>query len=238
MAPFDDAGGHINLNVGYHYHAATGVSKEIEACDGHAPMIGYAMDGHGLYGRLDENGLEPTDLDQCRGHSDSLRGYHYHVDAAGNNNFIDCLHGAYVENASGVVVVDSDNDGYDLTEDCDDNDASVNPGATEIDGNDVDENCDGIFCSTQLGTAEPTAIDLDVFPNPVSETLSIRLATPVRDMLEVRLVDLSGKVVQQSTLTSGQLEKKLDVGGVPVGFYLLHIYSDEKSHQEPISISR
>lgn len=95
LAPFDDAGGHINVHQGYHYHAATGMSFSITQSDGHAPLIGYAMDGHGIYERLDEDGSEPTDLDDCRGHSDESRGYHYHVDAAGNNNFINCLQGAY-----------------------------------------------------------------------------------------------------------------------------------------------
>ncbi|MDO6440323.1 YHYH protein [Cyclobacterium sp. 1_MG-2023] len=96
LAPFDDAGGHINVHQGYHYHAATGISTEIAQADGHAPSIGYAMDGHGIYAQLDENGNEPTDLDQCRGHYDETRGYHYHVDAPGENNFINCLSGAYV----------------------------------------------------------------------------------------------------------------------------------------------
>ncbi len=95
IAPFDDAGGHINVNQGYHYHAATGVSFAVEQDDGHAPLIGYAMDGYGIYARLDTNGNEPTDLDDCRGHWDEVRGYHYHIDAAGTNNFINCLHGAY-----------------------------------------------------------------------------------------------------------------------------------------------
>jgi len=96
LAPFDDAGGHINVHQGYHYHAATGLSTTIEQDDNYAPLIGYAMDGHGIYEMLDGNGNEPTDLDDCRGHSDDIRGYHYHVDAAGNNNFINCLKGAYV----------------------------------------------------------------------------------------------------------------------------------------------
>lgn len=96
LAPFDDAGGHINLGAGYHYHAANGKSKEITQADGHAPMIGYAIDGHGLFARLDTKGAESTDLDECRGHTDTVRGYHYHVDTAGENNFINCMKGAYV----------------------------------------------------------------------------------------------------------------------------------------------
>lgn len=95
LAPFDDAGGHINVHQGYHYHLATGVSYSVAQADGHAALIGYAMDGHGIYARLNDDGQEPADLDDCRGHYDEIRGYHYHVDAAGNNNFINCLQGAY-----------------------------------------------------------------------------------------------------------------------------------------------
>jgi hypothetical protein len=95
LAPFDDAGGHINMGAGYHYHAAMGVSKKITQTDGHASMIGYALDGFGMYERLSAAGTEYTDLDASRGHSDTVRGYHYHVDKAGANNFINSLAGAY-----------------------------------------------------------------------------------------------------------------------------------------------
>jgi len=94
IPPIDRAGGHINLDAGYHYHAATGAGKKHEQHDHHAPMIGYAMDGYGLYAQLNSEGNEATDLDDCRGHYDQTRGYHYHVDAAANNNFINCFSGA------------------------------------------------------------------------------------------------------------------------------------------------
>ena len=96
LAPFDDAGGHINVHQGYHYHAATGFGTKIAQDDGHAALIGYALDGFGIYELLDTSGNAPTDLDNLRGHSDDTRGYHYHVDEAGNNNFINGLKGAYV----------------------------------------------------------------------------------------------------------------------------------------------
>jgi hypothetical protein len=95
LAPFDDAGGHINIGAGYHYHAATGKSTKITQTDGHAAMIGYALDGFGMYERLSTAGTEYTDLDASRGHYDATRGYHYHVDKAGSNNFINSLAGAY-----------------------------------------------------------------------------------------------------------------------------------------------
>jgi YHYH protein len=97
LAPFDDAGGHINLQAGYHYHAATGKTTKIAQSDGHAAMIGYALDGFGLYERLSPTGTEYSDLDASRGHYDAIRGYHYHVDKAGSNNFINSLAGAYAQ---------------------------------------------------------------------------------------------------------------------------------------------
>lgn len=98
IPPLDKAGGHINMDAGYHYHAATGSNtKHIHAGDEHAAMIGYAMDGYGLYEQLNADGLEPQDLDECRGHYDDVRGYHYHVDAPGSNNFINCFSGAIVQ---------------------------------------------------------------------------------------------------------------------------------------------
>lgn len=96
LAPFDDAGGHINLAAGYHYHAATGLTTKITQTDGHAAMIGYAMDGYGMYEHFASTGKAYTDLDASLGHYDTTRGYHYHVDYKGNNNFINSLHGVYV----------------------------------------------------------------------------------------------------------------------------------------------
>ncbi len=97
LAPFDDAGGHINMGAGYHYHAATGLTTKITQSDGHAAMIGYALDGFGIYEMLSASKTESTDLDASRGHSDKVRGYHYHVDKAGANNFINSLAGAYAK---------------------------------------------------------------------------------------------------------------------------------------------
>jgi hypothetical protein len=58
-----------------------------------------------------------------------------------------------------IVVVDIDGDGYRTTEDCDDNDPAIFPGAKEVPGNPKDEDCDG--------TAQPYPdADGDRVPEP------------------------------------------------------------------------
>lgn len=93
IAAFDDCGGHVNLNAGYHYHGAKGCSKSVVQDDAHAPLIGYAVDGYAIHAMNNVDGREPSDLDVCRGHSDANRGYHYHAASPGENMFIGCLHG-------------------------------------------------------------------------------------------------------------------------------------------------
>lgn len=93
IAPLDDHGGHVNPHGGYHYHAVTGSTKKIEQVSLHSAIIGYAIDGFGIYALLDKNGNKPKDLDECGGHSDEERGYHYHAGEPGGNQIIKCLHG-------------------------------------------------------------------------------------------------------------------------------------------------
>ncbi len=93
IAPLDDSGGHMNPYDGYHYHAATGRTKEVVQGDGHAPMIGYALDGFAIYAHLDEPGQAPQNLDECGGHVDSTRGYHYHAGSPGSNEIIKAFRG-------------------------------------------------------------------------------------------------------------------------------------------------
>ena len=101
IAPFDHAGGHINPHEGYHYHAATGRTKEVAQPDGHSPMIGYALDGFGIFAHLDPAGNAPVALDECGGHYDGTRGYHYHAGSPGSNQIIGAFRGQ-----AGTVTVE------------------------------------------------------------------------------------------------------------------------------------
>lgn len=90
LAPFDNCGGHVNLNAGYHIHAVTDCLAQVPDAAGHGMQIGLAMDGYGLFTQFLTGGDEPADLDQCRGHDTDGIGYHYHVNAPGKNAIIGC----------------------------------------------------------------------------------------------------------------------------------------------------
>lgn len=100
IAAFDDCGGHINEHQGYHYHASAGCSTA-PTSDGHAALIGYAVDGYGIYAMKDAEGKEAEGLDECRGQTDDVRGYHYHAASPSENKFIGCLRGESVQSGRG-----------------------------------------------------------------------------------------------------------------------------------------
>lgn len=101
IAAFDDCGGHINEHQGYHYHSATGCTNQAVGADGYAPLIGYAADGYAIYAMKDAAGQEAESLDECRGTSDVIRGYHYRAASPSENMMIGCLHGEAVRQAGG-----------------------------------------------------------------------------------------------------------------------------------------
>ena len=91
LAPMDDAGGHVNGATGYHYHAATGKSKKVDQADGHAAMIGYAMDGVAVFAPLSSKST--IKLDECNGRTTAKDGYHYYAQSAEKNLVVKCVKG-------------------------------------------------------------------------------------------------------------------------------------------------
>lgn len=83
----DKCNGHPERDGHYHYH---NLSKCVEdkQTKKHSELVGYALDGFGIYGVYGENGKELTnaDLDECHGHTHEILWdgklvnlYHYHA---------------------------------------------------------------------------------------------------------------------------------------------------------------
>lgn len=94
MPALDTCGGHVDPGGWYHWHAT---STDIDAVFKHDhvdascaltqkadAMFAYAFDGYAMYGSVDSDGIVPTNLDACNGHTgptaDNPDGaYHYHA---------------------------------------------------------------------------------------------------------------------------------------------------------------
>lgn len=82
----DSCGGHA---MPYHYHNDNACDYDHTAA-GHSPLIGFGLDGVGIYGLYENNPTKPN-LDTCNGHVDTVPAdeefgvpegmtmYHYHV---------------------------------------------------------------------------------------------------------------------------------------------------------------
>jgi hypothetical protein len=83
----DSCGGHPEMRGQYHYHNYSPCLKDNAAEGQHSDLVGYALDGFGIYGLHGEGGavLTNEDLDECHGHTHALVWnsettdiYHYH----------------------------------------------------------------------------------------------------------------------------------------------------------------
>jgi hypothetical protein len=82
----DGCSGHPEITGAYHYHNLTSCIED-EGTE-HSVLVGYAMDGFGIFGVRGEDGqpLTNADLDECHGHThmiewdgQSVEMYHYHA---------------------------------------------------------------------------------------------------------------------------------------------------------------
>lgn len=84
----DKCQGHPQESGVYHYHSISSCADAKTLPDGHSALVGYSLDGFGIYGHLGEDGkaLASADLDECHGHSHAIEWdgkmvemYHYHA---------------------------------------------------------------------------------------------------------------------------------------------------------------
>ena len=87
----DQCGGHPAPTHQYHIHSGVGLTTDqgrnscrlsVDKAGQHSALLGYLLDGYGLYGKNSLNGTLPMDLDECGGHTHVINGantYHYHL---------------------------------------------------------------------------------------------------------------------------------------------------------------
>jgi hypothetical protein len=84
----DACQGHPERDGSYHYHNLTTCVEGDKKATQHSELLGYALDGFGIFGHYGDGGIELTnaDLDECHGHTHEVDWdgkkvslYHYHA---------------------------------------------------------------------------------------------------------------------------------------------------------------
>jgi hypothetical protein len=108
MPALDPCGGHHDPGGYYHWHMIANSTNDVlsdlgisaVSCTGfpqnNTALMGFAMDGHPIYGQFEADGSTPTGLDACNGHfaptPEYPNGvYHYHAVEATAPNIPPCL---------------------------------------------------------------------------------------------------------------------------------------------------
>lgn len=89
---------------------------------------------------------------------------------------------------------------------------------------------------TSVGIAAPTPPAWEVHPNPAAD--QFRVTLPERTSVTLRLLDLAGKVVQQSAVPEGQAEAVLDVAALPAGMYVLQLQQQGELSTRRVIVAR
>ncbi len=217
-----------NINPGIQDIPNNGIDEDCDDMD----QIDMDMDGYANDVDCDDNNpnINPGMEEACNGMDENCDGNidegltlnSYYADSD-NDGFGDP--NSMVEDCSAIVP-----DGY-VTDDtdCDDNNNTIYPGATEIPDNDIDEDCDGMDATTPTQDLNQV-FGIKIFPNPIQSNLYLEGEL---QNAKIQIIDILGKVLtaQEANINSNYT---IELTHLKSGTYFIKIID---SHQN-IGVSK
>ena len=108
----DRCEGHPQMTGQYHFHSLSSCVGDERGDGGHSPLIGWALDGFGIYGQYGKGGEQMTTakLDLCHGHTHDVEWdgkrrsiYHYHA-TLDFPYLVGCFRGEPISEAEGLQI--------------------------------------------------------------------------------------------------------------------------------------
>jgi len=85
----------------------------------------------------------------------------------------------------------------------------------------------------------PASIPMEVFPNPTSDVINIKIESQKATDFDYQLITLSGQLIKSGTFTvNGKYQESITIDDIPVGMYMMVLNNGEKVLTNKISIIR
>ena len=85
-----------------------------------------------------------------------------------------------------------------------------------------------ISVSTAVNEMNESAMDVQIYPNPVSDILNAEFKNMVDQTIQVKLVDLTGKTVLRKEFSQPSNAVRLNLSSVSSGSYMLEVRAADK----------
>jgi hypothetical protein len=100
----------------------------------------------------------------------------------------------------------------------------------------INESTTTYTSTASISEEDIQSLAISIFPNPASDLVAVQIGGLVTDDLTIELMDISGKIIRETTIQKGSTIAYFDVATVYAGTYLLRVSNENGQRSERIII--